>query len=134
TFIDITTNYHNSDYIKDRAILITKNVDVINQQIFKKIPNTEKFEYFSANLVEDKDQVDQSLYPTEFLNTLTPSRILPYHLVLKKNIPVILLCNLAPSEGLCNGTRLMIKNCYKFVLDAKIITGVNKEKRIFYLD
>src|SRR5260364_44797 len=33
TFIDITTNYHDSDYIKDRAILTTKNIDVedINQ-------------------------------------------------------------------------------------------------------
>ena len=25
----------------------------------------------------------------------------------------------------------MIKNCYKFVLDAEIITEVNKEKRVF---
>ncbi|CAG8810768.1 30253_t:CDS:2, partial [Gigaspora margarita] len=104
TFIDITTNYHDSDYIKDRAILTTKNVDVedINQQILKKISNTEEFEYFFADLVEDKAQVDQSLYLTEFLNTLTPSRMLSYHLILKKDVSVILLCNLDPSERICN--------------------------------
>ncbi|CAG8826658.1 32251_t:CDS:1, partial [Gigaspora margarita] len=50
---------------------------------------------------------------------------------LKKNVPVILLRNLDPTEGLCNSTRLIIKNCYKFLLDAKILTEVNKGKRIF---
>ncbi|CAG8523981.1 29464_t:CDS:2 [Gigaspora margarita] len=57
---------------------------------------------FSADLVEDKDQVDQSFYSTEFINTLTPSGMPPYCLVLKKGIPVILLHNLDPSEGLYN--------------------------------
>ncbi|CAG8847122.1 36930_t:CDS:1, partial [Gigaspora margarita] len=90
-----------------------------------------EFEYFSADSVEDKDQVDQILYPTKFLNTLTPSRIPSYHLVLKKDVPIILLYNLDPSEELYNSTRLMIKNCYKFGLDAEIITGVNKSKKIF---
>ncbi|CAG8668115.1 13719_t:CDS:2 [Gigaspora margarita] len=133
TFIDIITNYYNSDYIKDRAILTTKNIDVedINQQILKKILDAEKFEYFSANLVEDNNQVDRRLYSTEFLYLLTPSGMLPYRLVLKKDVPVILLYNFDPFKRLYNSTRLMIKNCYKLVLDTKIITGVNKEKRIF---
>ncbi|CAG8834835.1 42811_t:CDS:1, partial [Gigaspora margarita] len=130
TFADINTNYKNPDYIKDRAILTTRNIDVedINQLILQKIPDTEKFEYLSADSVKDKDQGDQSLYPVEFLNTLTPSGMPPYHLVLKKDVLVILLRNLDPTEGLCNSTRLIIKNCYKFILDAEILTGVNKGK------
>ena len=34
----------------------------------------------------------------------------PHKLVLKENSPVILLRNLDPSNGLCNGTRLLYKN------------------------
>jgi hypothetical protein len=130
---DIKTNYQDSDYIKDRAILTTKNIDVedINTQILKKIPDDNEFAYFSADSVEDQDQVDASLYPVEFLNTLTPSGMPPHYLVLKKDIPVILLRNLNASEGLCNGTRLIIKGCYKYLLDAEILTGVNQGYRVF---
>ena len=49
----------------------------------------------------------------------------------KKRCTSYSLYNLDPTEGLCNGTRLIIKNCYKFILDAEILTGVNKGKRIF---
>ncbi|CAG8853205.1 26356_t:CDS:1, partial [Gigaspora margarita] len=86
------------------AILTTRNTNVedINQLILQKIPDFKEFEYLSANFVENKDQEDQSLYPVEFLNTLTPSGILPYRLVLKKDVPVILLHNLDPTKGLYN--------------------------------
>ena len=58
----------------------------------------------------------------------------PHHLKLKKNVPVILLRNLNPAEGLCNGTRLIIKKCHDYILDAKILTGVNKERKYLYLE
>ena len=55
----------------------------------------------------------------------------PHKLVLKKDVPVILLRNINPAEGLCNGTRLIIKECYLNTIDAEILTGVNQGKRIF---
>ena len=134
-FNDINTNYQDSNYIKQRVILSTLNsiVEEINQQILKKLPGDteDEYDYYSADSVENEDEVNSNLYPLEFLNELTPSGMLSYHLILKENVPVILLRNLNPAEGLCNGTRLIIRKCYKNILDAEILTGVNQEKRIF---
>ncbi|CAG8698277.1 3716_t:CDS:1, partial [Ambispora leptoticha] len=132
-FNDINTNYQNSDYIEDRAILTTKNIDVekINDQILKSIPDKQVFEYKSADSIEEKEEVDSSLYTLEFLNSLTPSGMPPHELNLKIDVPVILLRNINPAEGLYNGTRLIIKNCYDYIFEAEILTGVNQGKKIF---
>jgi ATP-dependent DNA helicase PIF1 len=48
-------------------------------------------------------------YPSEFLNSLT-SNGLPLHVLkLKLGCPVILLRNIDPANGLCNGTRLVVR-------------------------
>ncbi|KAG5562227.1 hypothetical protein RHGRI_005083 [Rhododendron griersonianum] len=47
-------------------------------------------------------------YPNEYLNSLNPSGLLPFKLDLKVGCPIMLLRNIAPKGGLCNGTRLMI--------------------------
>ncbi|CAG8653364.1 5481_t:CDS:2, partial [Scutellospora calospora] len=59
---------------------------------------------------EDEAQVDQSLYPIEFLNTLTLSGTPPHKLVLKK-----------------------VKNCHQNVINAEILTGINQSTRVFIL-
>ena len=68
-FKDSDNDYMN--YIKDRAILTTKNevVDSINEQIINIFPGNAK-EFLSADSVEDKDDIHLDLYPVEFLNTL----------------------------------------------------------------
>ena len=48
--------------------------------------------YLSADTVADIKQV--SLYPVEFLNSLTPSGLPPYRLILKLHSPIMLLRNL----------------------------------------
>ncbi|GJR01604.1 ATP-dependent DNA helicase PIF1-like protein [Tanacetum coccineum] len=40
-----------------------------------------------------------------------------------EELPVMLLRNLNPSQGLCNGTRLIITDVGQFVIHAKILTG-----------
>src|ERR1700752_2203757 len=131
-FDDINTNYQDPDYIQKRAILTTKNSDVelINNHILDQLPDPKEYEYLSADSVEDQDQVDASLYSIEFLNTLTPSGMPPFCLTLKENVPIILLRNLNASEGLCNSTRLIVKGCYKYLIDAEILTDINKGKRV----
>jgi ATP-dependent DNA helicase PIF1 len=41
---------------------------------------------------------------------------------LKIGSPIILLRNLNPSDGLCNGTRLICRSFQKHVIEAEIIT------------
>lgn len=136
TFNNIIDKYNNNDnyinYIKDRAILTIKNEDVddINEQIINLFPGI-AHEFLSADSVEDKDFVHQNLYPIEFLNTLTPSGTPPHKLILKVGVPIILLRNLNPAEGLCNGTRLIVKGLQKSVIDAEIITGTHIGQRVF---
>jgi ATP-dependent DNA helicase PIF1 len=48
-------------------------------------------------------------YPSEFLNSLTTNGLSPHVLKLKLGCPVILLRNIDPVNGLCNGTRLVVR-------------------------
>ena len=63
------------------------------------------------------------MYPTEFLNSLNFQGMPPHELNLKKELPIMLLRNVNPAQGLCNGTRLIITDLGQFVLRAKILTG-----------
>ncbi|KAK9665025.1 hypothetical protein RND81_14G085200 [Saponaria officinalis] len=90
-----------------KAILTPKNedADVINYMLVTKQAG-QTFEYKSFDEAID---ITTEQYPVEFLNTLRPSGLPPHHLVLKKNSPIILLRNLDPTSGLCNGTRLICR-------------------------
>ncbi|XP_022873152.1 ATP-dependent DNA helicase PIF1-like [Olea europaea var. sylvestris] len=79
--------------------------------------------YFSTYYSFDEaiDKSEQSLHE-DFLNTLTPNGISPHELKLKVNCPVMLLRNINPSEGLCNGTRLTCRKFEKNVILAEITT------------
>jgi hypothetical protein len=69
------------------------------------------------------DSSDNKLHSTEFLNKLTPSGVPPHRLVLKVGAPVMLLRNIAPHRGLCNGTRLIVKEIYTKYVKCELITG-----------
>ena len=66
-------------------------------------------------------------YNIEYLNTLYP-RGFPRHIIsLKPGMPLMLLRNINPKEGLCNGTKLIyVKNINMKLLVCKI-PGKNKE-------
>jgi len=65
-------------------------------------------------------------YPTEFLQQLNAGRLPLALLCLKVGSPVILLRNLDPGEGLCNGTRMVVLNVRRKVPQCRIIS---KDKR-----
>ncbi|ONM62889.1 PIF1 helicase [Zea mays] len=70
-------------------------------------------------------------YPPEFLNTLTPNGLPPHVLKLKIGCPVILLRNIDPANGLCNGTRLVVRGFQRNSIDTEIVLGQYAGKRIF---
>ncbi|KAK1368105.1 hypothetical protein POM88_034198 [Heracleum sosnowskyi] len=55
-----------------------------------------------------KTDDDDLLYPPEFLHTLQFSGIPNHDIKLKEGTPIMLLRNLNQSEGLSNGTRLIV--------------------------
>ena len=56
------------------------------------------------------DTSDELRFNPEFLHTLTPEGFPPHTLMLKPGIPLMLLRNLNPKHGLCNGTRLIFNS------------------------
>lgn len=105
-----------------RAILTPKNKDVadINNTIIDRFPG-DMYDYNSAD--DMKDPQDQIRYPPELLNSLSPSSLPPHHLKLKIGCPIMLLRNLNPAKGLCNGTRLICKAFQRYVIQAEVASG-----------
>ena len=73
-----------TEQMYSRAILTCRNesVDNINNKVMTRFNSDESKVYLSADTVGDPTQAN--LYPTEFLNTLTPSGLPPHKLYLKK--------------------------------------------------
>jgi ATP-dependent DNA helicase PIF1 len=120
-FLKLDDNKADSNYITSRAILSTENdcVDRINMKMIHKFQGDERVYSSFDEAVDDPN----NYYPSEFLNTLTSNGLPPHVLKLKKNCPVILLQNIDPTNGLCNGTRLVIHNYQKNVIDVESVPG-----------
>jgi len=73
--------------------------------------------------LEDEAMNEHQPYPVEYLNFLVSSSLLLAHLGLKVGCPVMLLRNLDPSKGLCNGTRMRVIQIRRRVLRCQIIRG-----------
>lgn len=57
---------------------------------------------------------------------------MPLHrLLLKQNCTIMLLRNLDPSDGLCNGTRMVCRDFQDNVIHAEIIVGHHTGKHVF---
>ncbi|KAL6620651.1 hypothetical protein ACP70R_035790 [Stipagrostis hirtigluma subsp. patula] len=115
------------NYLCERAILTPTNevAAAINTQIISQMA-TEEMSYYSCDSIDDTTAnycTIQSLYPTEFLNTIRISGLPDHHLQLKVGVPIMLLRNLDPTKGLCNGTRLIITQLTHRIIEAQIITG-----------
>jgi ATP-dependent DNA helicase PIF1 len=118
-----------STYITSRAILSTRNdwVDMINAKMIDRFQG-EHMVYHSFNNAMDDPH---NYYPPEFLNTLTPNGLPPHVLKLKIGCPIILLRNIDPGNGLCNGTRLVVRGFQRNSTDAEIVLGQHAGKQIF---
>ena len=88
----------------------------------------EKKVYYSHDSIDD-DSTNN--YPLDFLNSITPNDLPPHELKIKKNCPDILLRNLDPHNGLCNGTRLVVKAFEDNVIDCEIVNEQHVGMRVF---
>jgi hypothetical protein len=127
-FPDIAIHHDDPNWICERAILTpkNKNVNEINETIAKRFPGNEILIQSADDLVKEYEGVG---IPNEYLNTLNPPGLPPHHLVLKIGMPLILLRNLNPSQGLCNGTKLCLKAIHnKRLIEVEIIGGQHHGK------
>jgi len=113
--------------ICNRAILCPKNKDClrINTQIIKDMPGA-MHEYKSIDTIDSDDPQEIANYPAEILNTFDVSGLPTHILKLKVGAIIILLKNINSRQGLCNGTRLIIRSLTQHLIVAEIASGKNK--------
>lgn len=124
---DFFHNYLNSGYLQERAILAPTNdhAEDINDHILALVPSDSRV-YLSADSIDDSsDSVrDKDVYyPVEYLNATKIINFPNHRLTLKVGVPVMLLRNLSQANGLCNGTRLIVKELGDRLIEAVIMTG-----------
>jgi len=113
--------------LAERAIICPKNetVDEINDLIHDMCAG-ESVSYLSTNSIVPHSMngdETETLFPIEYLNTLNFKGLPRHNLRLKINSPIMLIRNISPKSGLCNGTRLLVTQLLPRVIEAHIITG-----------
>jgi len=119
-----------SQHLAERAILAARNdtVDNLNVQLLASMPGEALISYSADRIVDQEDAED---YASEYLNTINLSS-LPLHLLkLKVGAAVILLRNLSPSTGMCNGTRLRVVQISQRVIECEILAGKHAGNMVF---
>ncbi|CAN1250926.1 ATP-dependent DNA helicase PIF1 [Linum perenne] len=124
---DLARNHQSVAYIRTRAIVTPTNqvVSSINDYVLTQIPGDEKI-YLSSDTLTTPGPNQTRLeaeYPVEFLNALTFNGMPEHQLRLKPYAIVMLLRNLNPSAGLCNGTRILLTHLGEHTLRGLIIGG-----------
>ena len=113
-------------WFSEHTILYWKSddVDYLNSDILDMFPGEQKIMQSADSLVTDSPDEMQNAMPVEFLNFITASGLPLSHLVLKVGSPLMLLCNLDLSNGLCNGTHLNLTRFKPHVLECRILSRV----------
>ena len=126
TYPDIHLGNKSNQYFLERSILCCKNddVDAINKVILEMMPGREKV-LNSADSIELANEAQEGYqpYPVEYLNSLNASGLPLSRLALKVGCPVMLLRNLDPGRGLCNGTRMIVRDIKNRVIKCETISG-----------
>jgi ATP-dependent DNA helicase PIF1 len=128
-FPDLNKNACSTQYMCERGILCTRNdyEDEINARMIDRFPG-KAVVFYSFDSVDDDEHNN---YPQDFLNSITPNGLPPHELRIEINCPLILLRNLDPHSGLCNGTRLVVRAVDKHILDTEIVNGTHDGDMVF---
>jgi len=116
-------------YLAQRCIVCPVNtvVDELNEIMVDRVLGDCK-EYRSFDQIANSIEMPSDyelLYPPEVLNSIVLNNYPQHCLLLKVGIPVVLLRNIDQAQGLCNGTRLLIRRLGDRILEAEIMTGTH---------
>ena len=108
-------------------------VNEINDYVMSKMPG-DSVEYLSSDSISKTESVDSEmaeLFSVEFLNTINCSRLPNHRILLKVGCMIMLLRNIDQASELCNGTRLIVTNMGKHIIEARMISGMNVGQKVF---
>ncbi|KAF1883632.1 hypothetical protein Lal_00012546 [Lupinus albus] len=136
TYPNLVDEYMNEKFIQCRPILAStiEKFDEINDYVISLISGDER-EYLSSDSIDRSESNDnealQGLTP-EFINSLRTSGSPNHKIKLKIGTLIMLLRKIDLSEGLCNGTRMIVNRLATHVIEAEVMTCKNVGK-IFYI-
>ena len=114
-------------YFAERTILASRNddVDAINANILRQFPGEVQTFHSSDSIKNNNGEGGRAvlMYPVEYLNTINCSGLPLHKLDVKKGCPVMVLRNLNPEKGVCNGSRGVFTRYRNRVLEIRLITG-----------
>jgi hypothetical protein len=119
-------------YFCERILLTARNEDVhkTNAHLLDKFPG-EVQKFMCADSIDYYgDDQEIILYPVEYLNTINASGLPLAELTLKIGCPLIILRNLNPAQGVCNGTRGILTKMANRVLEVRLLSGDNAGQHI----
>jgi ATP-dependent DNA helicase PIF1 len=110
------------------------DVDHLNEKILNDFPGEERV-YLSADSIKENTSDPEAvlMYPTEYLHMITVFGLPLHKLTLKVGSPVMVLRNLNPAEGVCNGTRGIITRITNRVLELHLLEGDHDGQLVFLL-
>ena len=122
------------NYFSEHSILSARNddvdelykriVDMLYKRIVDMFPGEERVYHSADSIKETRDEDGNELmYPTEYLNSINVSGLPLKKLAMKEGCPVMILPNLDPQEGVCNGTRGIVTCLGNRVIEVRIIGG-----------
>ena len=112
------------DYYRGRCILATTNADAdsLNARMLETLHgNIQKHVYLSQDSVLDATDAEKDQFPEDFLNGITSGGMPPHELILCQGALVMCLRNMAPDLGLCNGTRGIVIDIRKNLIELQLL-------------
>ena len=108
-FPNLKGNLADLEWLTGRSILTPTNKQRhrINEAMVEMAPGQE-VKLRSADVVDNVQ--DAVSFSVEYCNSLEPTGLPKHEITLKPGVPVMLMRNLNPSAGLCNGTRLIFSH------------------------
>ncbi|XP_075096423.1 uncharacterized protein LOC107797244 [Nicotiana tabacum] len=135
TYPDFLSHCTDLTYLQQRGILAPTldMVESINEYMVSLNQSQPKtfFSFDTICMSDDAFTGLEHIHTLEFLNTIKCSGIPNHVITLKVGVPVMLLRNIDPSSGLCNGTRLIITRLGNRVIEAKILSGNMAGQKVF---
>lgn len=110
-------------YLAGRCIVTPTNeaAHVINNAILGELPGEERVVFSNDALLAG--EASDEHYPVEFLHSVDVASMPPHALRLQRGCVLMVLRNYAPHKGVCNGTRVVLKDIGSRILTVVILTG-----------
>ncbi|XP_024007971.1 ATP-dependent DNA helicase PIF1-like [Eutrema salsugineum] len=122
------------NFFQESAILCPTNDDVcaINDYMMSALRGEERV-YLSSDSIDPSDTSnhDSSVYTPDFLNNIKISGLPNHCIKLRVGAPVMLLRNIDPNSGLCNGTRLQVTQLADHIIEAIVLTGHTLGQKVY---